>query len=157
MNILITNYNRDLYSFINSLARNEYQERIRVRRGSTVETAEINIWNGSIQRRKAFQLADGGLGRNNRSIDRRVAESSIGESVLLPRIYNREQWRLACDGERVRCTLRGIATSQNACEAGGRLIVNFVKTSLRLSIVAVMSKCDAKCIAIAGNKFVNVL
>lgn len=86
------------------IPRNDYQERVqRGRRGPAVQTAEINF--GSIQHREALRLADRRFGRNDRPIDRRVAESSTGEPVLRSRAHNGEQRGSVHDGERIRRAL----------------------------------------------------
>lgn len=123
----------DLYTFMNSMIpRNDCQERVRVRRGSAVQTAEINIRRvfGPIQHREALRHADRGFGGNDRQIDRRVAESSAGEPVLRPRAHNGEQRWSVRDGERARRALRGIETGQNAGKAGRGLIANSMKRPL---------------------------
>lgn len=123
----------DSYTLISLIIRNKHQEGVqRVRRGSAVQTAEINVRRllDPVQHREAFQLANRGLGRNDCQIDQRVAESSTGEPVLLSRTRNGKQRGSVRDGERVRRALRGIETGQNAGEAGRGLIANLSETSL---------------------------
>lgn len=123
----------DSYAFMSLMTpRNDRQERVRMRRGTAVQAAEINARRvlGPVQHREALRLALRGFGGDDRQVDRRVAESSAGEPVRRPRAHYGEQRGSVRDGERARRALRGIETGQNADEAGRGLIANSMKRPL---------------------------